>query len=106
MVDYSVDESFDIHFTKLQDFATVSGRDEFEEDVMIDIHFKLAELTGTHKNKENLEEKIKLQVSRTAKKYNAIDNIEEIYIERLFRKPDTISVEIVYETGEVFQESI
>lgn len=106
MVDYSIDGSFDLHFSQRNNFATVTGREEFHQNVIIDIHHRLKNLTGDADSYSNLTEKINLQVSRTAKKYNKIDSIEKINVSRLFNKPGTVSVEIVYGIDDSFQETI
>lgn len=106
MVDYAVDGSFDLYFSDLNDFETIEGKEEFHQRVIIDIHYKLAELTGSTKGMKNIREKIQLQVSRTAAKFEQIDDIKNVIITELSNASDTVSVEIVYDAGDSFQETI
>lgn len=104
MVDYSLNEDFDIHFNDWDDFVVVEGLKEFEDDLATTLHDEMGEVikfgfTNTAR------EKINLAVTRTARQNDVIDNIEQVTITETIDKPETFEVSIVYSVGESFTES-
>lgn len=106
MTDYSIDSAFDLHFTEVRDFATVDGRREFEQDLVIRIHYALAELLGTDLRSGNIEKKINLLATRVAKEYGELDSLEDVSATPSVDEPNTLDVQITYSSGEIFEESI
>lgn len=106
MVDYSVDDSFDIHFEDEESIAEVDGREEFEEDIIIQLDSRLGELTGGYKDRSTIEEKVELLASRAAREFDLIDRINRIVAYEPIDKPETISLEIEYISGATFEESL
>jgi hypothetical protein len=106
MVDYSVDSTFDLHFTGNGDFAIVEGREEFEEDFVIELDSEFGNLLTTTTGNKAVREKIHLIAVRTAKKYDVVDRLQEIQITEPVDKPYTIEIELLYDTGETFQETL
>lgn len=106
MVDYSIDESFDIHFNDEGGIAEVDGKDEFEQDLVITIHDEFSEVINGYNGSENIAQKIQLLVKRIATEYNVMDSVERIIISEPEDKPETVLVEIGYSTGETFEEAL
>lgn len=106
MVDYSVDSSYDLHFDEQNNFVIVDGIEEFEEDLTIEIDYRFADLIGEQKNLETVSEKIRLLVRRLAQDYDVIDFIRRIVIYEPEDKPESISLEIFYNSGDSFEENI
>lgn len=104
MVDYSIDEDFDLHFNEWDDFAVVDGIDEFEQDVVVTLHYEMRNIINSPSS--TARQKIRHAVNRTAKEYNVIENIASIEITNPIDSPDTFAVNIIYETGGQFQETI
>jgi hypothetical protein len=112
MVDYSLNENKDLHFTEFNKFVLVDGREEFEQNVMTLLQAAQADLIG-QTNDDTISEKIELAVSRVAKANENLDSINDINV----RKPGDrvlggqqpagkITVEIVYTSGETFEETV
>jgi hypothetical protein len=106
MVDYAVDETFDIFKTQFNDIAEVDGYDEFEDDLLIRLHYSVDEYIGDLRLTETIEDKVILLVTRTAREYGFIDEIEQIDVNEVTGSTDTLSVTIVYSTVRDFQETI
>lgn len=103
MVDYSLNEDFDVHFNEWNDFVVVDDLAEFEDDLATTIDDEMEEIikfgfTNTAK------EKIRLAVTRTARRHDVIDNINEVTVTETINKPETFEVEIVYSVGDSFSE--
>lgn len=104
MVDYSVDSTFDLHFTKHNDFEVVEGLQEFEENLVIELWDRFEEATGLAQNLDSTKEKIRLLINRVAAEFEVIDRIQDIRITEPLDKPETLSVEVIYMTGTRFEE--
>lgn len=106
MVDYSVDESFDLHFNDRDNFVEVDGKDEFEEDLVIRIHDRFEEVIEGYNRSGNITEKIQLLIKRVASEYGIIDSIKRLVVKEPVDQPETVLVEIGYSSGETFEETI
>lgn len=103
MVDYSINSDFDVHFNEWNDFATVDGLKEFEQDVVITLHDEMSDIIQ-YGFTQTAKQKIKLAVNRTADKYNVINTIQRVEIREPIGKPETFEVKIDYTTGDTFAE--
>lgn len=106
MVDYSVNGTFDLHRTDQNDFAVVDGREEFEQDLIIQIHDRFSDIIGGKKNSDTIKEKVSLLANRLAKEFGVIDEVQQIRVNELPDKPETVSLEIFYVSGENFEETL
>lgn len=106
MVDYSIDDSFDLHFNDRDNFEEVDGKEEFEQDLVIRIHDEFREIIEGYNSSENITEKVQLFVKRIASEHEVIDSIEQLVITRPVETPGTVNVEIGYSTGRTFEETI
>lgn len=106
MVDYSIDENFDIHFNEWDDFVVVDGLAEFEEDVVVQLHDNLEEVLANPGGRNTAREKIRLQVSRIAKQFGVIDSIKNISVERITDARSSFQVTVTYQTGDAFTEEL
>jgi hypothetical protein len=104
MVDYSVDGDFDLHFNDFQDFATVSGREEFEQDLIIYLNDELQDLLGTYKSVSTIEEKITLRAVRIAKQFDIVDRIKNVEVNKPLDATNDLEVVINYKSGEKYRE--
>lgn len=106
MVDYGINGDFDIYFSDFRDFVEVDGRAEFEDDVVTRLHDEFRDVIGRRGIDDTIEQKIELAVTRVARDFDIIDSISRINIFRVDFEPDTIGVEITYNTGDTFEETI
>jgi flavin-binding protein dodecin len=112
MVDYSINGQKDLHFTEYDKFVTVDGREEFQQNVVIALQAAQADLIGQTSD-DTITEKIQLAVSRVAKAMDNLDSIRQVNVSKPGdtvlgkRQPaGKITVEIVYTSGAVFQETV
>jgi hypothetical protein len=104
MVDYSIDDSFDLHFNEVNDFETVAGREEFEQDLLIECDAQFGDIIGGLRTSQNIEQKIELLATRIAKKFDVIQSISRIDVRQIPERADAISLNIIYTSGESFEE--
>lgn len=103
MVDYSINGDFELQFTPWDDFVTVEGLEEFEQDIVIQIHDKQRELFN-QRHRKSTPNKIRLQIIRIAKEFDVIDEIIEININKIAGESASYEVEVIYNTGDTFSE--
>lgn len=106
MVDYSVDETFDLYFDENKDFAIVEGREEFQEDLTVRMDEEFSEVVGGYRDTNTVIERLELMASRLAKEFEIIDDIQRIFAYEPLDKPETIALEITYATGDTFEETL
>lgn len=105
MVDYSINENFDIHRNEWGDFVTVDGLAEFEQDVVVQLHANQRDLIYQNKS-DTTKQKIKLQVQRIARQFDVIDSISRISVEKTLGEEASYEVEVWYNTGDTFKEEL
>lgn len=103
-MDYALNQQRDIHFTEWGDFATVTGRSEFEQAVVIALESEEGGLLGDTTRHSNVKEKARLATIRTAKQFEEINNIQDIDVS--LPEPGTLAVSVTYLTGETFTETL
>lgn len=105
MVDYSLNGSFDVYLNGMGKLDSVSGREEFEQDVIVELHYSLLGATGGV-NQENLTEKINTIVRRTAVEFEVLDSINRISVTEHPDEPNTVQLFVEYTSDETFEETI
>ena len=105
MVDYSLNNGFDVYLNGMGKLDSVSGREEFEQDVIVELHYSLLGATGGI-NQENLKEKVNTIVRRTATEFDILDSINRISIREHPDEPNTVQLFVEYTSNETFEESI
>lgn len=105
MVDYSINEDFDLHYTEWDDFKTVDGLEEFQQDVVIRLHEQQRRLFSSG-NRETTKQKIRLTVKRVAKQFDVINSIKRISVRRVVGESASYEVIVNYNTGDTFSEEI
>ena len=106
MIDLSLNSDFSVHLNDRGDLATVSGRDAFEQSVSISLtKFFNSGIIGDL-DEDSVVQKIRLEVIRTAREEDWIDDIENIAISPSSEEPHTYEVEIVYSSDELFSMMI
>lgn len=106
MVDYSVDETFDLYLTETNSIAEVDGRDEFEENLVVELDYQLSDGIGNIKNRDTFEERAQLLATRIAEDFDVIESIRRLNVSELTKTSETLSLEIIYISGERFDETI
>jgi len=106
MVDYAVNEDFDIFFEENRDLAVVDGLEEFEDDLLIQLHYQLGKEIGNVKRRDTLQQKVELLATRLAKENDLLSEIEPVAVTEPPNAVDTLAVELVYSAADNFQETL
>jgi hypothetical protein len=106
MVDYELNSNFDIFTTEKGGIAEVDDLQEFEDDLVTQIEFQFSDILGGRKSLDNITQKITLLTTRIAKRFDVIDRIQRLNVTVPENKPETISVEITYSSGELFEKTL
>lgn len=95
-MDLALNSDFSVYLDDRNDLATVSGLDEFEQSVVVRVtdymHESLTGLTDA----QNVEEKLRLQVSRVAREHDRIDDVVDVSVQPKPADPETRLVSIQY----------
>ena len=98
MVDLALDSNFSVFLNDRNEVSTVDGRDEFEQSVRVMItEFMHNSILG-EVGSSNIENKIRLEVSRVARKHDQISDISGIDISESENDANKYIVKIFYES--------
>lgn len=98
MTDLALNSDFSVFLNGRNELAEVDGRDEFEQSVRVMItEFMHTSVIGVSDPGE-IKNKIKLQVSRVARKHDKLNGIANINISQSENDPHTYEVRIHYES--------
>lgn len=94
-MDFALNSNYSVHLDDRNDLATVEGLAAFEQAVVVTLtdlmHDNLSEFSP-----ETIEQRLHLQVTRTARQHDAIDSIATLTIAPDPDSPDTYRVEVHY----------
>jgi len=108
MQDLKLNSNFSVHLDDRNDLATVSGREAFEQSiVMMLTDFMYGTVLGLS-SRENIKERINLEVTRVAREHDLLDSIEYISINEKLGESDTFEVRVSYSSTDEaeFEEDI
>jgi hypothetical protein len=97
--DFKINSNYDIFISHRGDLATVSGREAFEQKLVL----RLEEGFGNVINeldKQNVKDMLLLEARRVAEDMDEIDNIAAFSATFSDENPNTAEVTLVYNTGE------
>lgn len=104
MQDLSLNQNFSVHLDDRNDLAKVDGHDAFEQEVVVMLtdfmHETLPGLTG---NKATIKERIRLEVSRVARKNENLDGINQIGIEKKTAGRYQVTIDYIAADSFVFE---
>lgn len=106
MVDYAIDSTFDIFRTEYDNISEVDGLEEFEQDLIVELDTQIQEYTGGYKNTNTLEQKVVLLATRLARQHDILDSVVNISANPVPNRPETLAVEIEYESSQTFDETL
>jgi hypothetical protein len=105
MVDYKVDKNFNLVRTKYGNLEQVFAKEEFQQELAIKLAEKEDEIIGRTRDNAAVS-KINLIVKRVAQEFDEIDGISNISVNKDKTALDSYRVNIRYDTGETFEETI
>lgn len=101
IVDIGVDDMFDVFIDANGDLSSVSGRAAFEQRVAVATTQKVQPLLGDV-DRETARQQAILGVRRVASEMDSIDDAITVVASYSADKPNTLVVEVVYDTGGTF----
>lgn len=104
-MDLDVDSNLEVFVTGNGDLALAEGRTRFENEVLIRLIERYYEHIGTS-DVSTIEAILEQEARRVADIMDTVDSIAQIIVEESDEAPNSFDVNIVYETGEEFQELI
>ncbi|WP_144797695.1 hypothetical protein [Halorubrum depositum] len=106
MLDLALDSDFSVFLDASNDLATVSGREQFEQSVVIMLTELMRNSAIGEFDQATIEQKLKLEASRVARQHDRISEISGIRVEPHDENPHAYVVGIDYKSNEVFEETI
>jgi len=101
MSDLSLNSNFSVYLDDRNDLATVEGRDALEQSITVMLtEFQYETLPGLTRT-DNIEEKIRLEITRVARSHGSLDKVADILISQKDDAPDTYQVRIAYISGDI-----
>jgi hypothetical protein len=98
MVDLALDSDFSVYLNDRNELGTVDGRAEFEQSVRVMItDFMYRRVIG-ESDPSTIKNKIRLEVSRVARRHDRLENISNIDISQSEDDPHTYVVRIDYQS--------
>lgn len=100
-MDIGLDENFDLTFDGRNDISLVEGRAEFEQRLRLSITSFFNRVIG-ETNRDTALQLLEVQAKRVATQYNEIEQIVQIRVEYDDKRPNTINLAVIYDTGDEF----
>lgn len=99
MGDLGVDSTLDVYIDGSGDLAYVTGREAFNQAVIVGLRAFYDDIIGEN-NPDTVLELLKVGARRIARRHDEIENIVTFSAEFSDDEPDTVVVTIVYDSGE------
>ena len=106
MVDYEIDEDFQLVRTGYGQISEVRGKSEFEQSIVFALHTEGKKLLRDETSRNNVKSKIRLLVNRIARQSKLIDSVEKLNVSKAIGSSGTLRVAIEYNTDDNFQTVI
>lgn len=95
-MDISLNSNFDAHLDDRHDLGLTTDLDEFEQSVAIRVTAYMHHAVLGETGRSNIEERIRLQVTRAARDHETLDDVAAISIAPKETEPDTYEVQVQY----------
>ncbi|AAO61374.1 hypothetical protein HfxHF1_510 [Halophage HF1] len=106
MLDLALNSDFSVFLDESGDLASVSGREEFEQAVVILLTELMRNSAIGEFDETTIKQKLKLEASRVARRHDYLSGIDGIEISPHDSDPNTYVLRINYESNHVFEEAI
>lgn len=97
--DLRLNSNFDLVIDDRNDLATVEGRDQFEQEVVIYVTEYMYGVIGTT-GEDTMRERLRLQVNRVADDHDLINRVADVKVTPSAEKANTFEVRIIYDQDE------
>lgn len=101
MLDLALDSDFSVFLNDRNGIATVEERDEFEQSVRVMLTDFMHRSVLGEIGPDKVRNKIRLQVSRVARRHDRLSDISALEIEQSTDDPHVYNVRISYESDAV-----
>lgn len=99
MPDIGVDGNFDVYIGPRGDLPFLTGKAAFNQRIIYLITSEFHDVIGEG-DPDKIREQIRVRANQIAAQSEEIDSLHGIYVERSDEDPNTMIVEITYDTGE------
>jgi hypothetical protein len=99
MVDLALDSNFSVFLNDRNELGTVSERAEFEQSIRVMVTDLMYRNVIGESNPGEIKNKIRLQISRVARRHDRLDDISEIDISQSTDEPHKYDVKVNYTSG-------
>ncbi|UBF19612.1 T4 gp25-like baseplate wedge protein [Halorubrum tailed virus 10] len=106
MLDLALNSDFSVFLNENGDLGTVSGREEFEQSVVILMTELMRSSAIGEFDQSTIEQKLKLEATRVARKHDFLTDISGIDVSPHKENPHTYVVSIDYKSDRIFEENI
>jgi hypothetical protein len=103
MLDLALDSDFSVFLDSSNDLATVSGRAEFEQSVVVMLTELMQSSAIGEFDQATIEQKLKLEASRVARRHDRISEISGISVSPHPENPHTYVISIDYKSDDIFE---
>jgi len=101
MVDLALDSNFSVFLNDRNELGTVSERAEFEQSIRVMVTDLMYRNVIGESNPGEIKNKIRLQISRVARRHDRLDDIFKIDISQSDDDPHVYEVSINYISGSI-----
>lgn len=106
MLDLALNSDSSVFLDENGDLGTVSGREEFEQTVVILLTELMRDAAIGEFDETTIKQKLKLEASRVARKHDYLTSIDGIEVAPHDSDPHTYVLRINYKSNHVFEEAI
>lgn len=98
--DIAVDEDFEVIINSSGFLETVHGQAGLEQAIALRLTDRYYDLIGTDLENDNITKLLEVEARRVAETLNALSRLQAISVQYSDEMPETIEVEIMYNTGD------
>lgn len=104
VIDLALDETGNVYIDETGDLATVEGRAAFEQRIQVQAIARFDELFGKL-DRDNVKDLVEVEIRNIANSMDQLEEVAAIELEFDDETPETLNVEVIYDTGEVLSFS-
>ncbi|QIR31070.1 hypothetical protein HrrHc2_150 [Halorubrum virus Hardycor2] len=106
MLDLALNSDFSVFLDESGDLASVSGREEFEQAVVILLTELMRNSAIGEFDETTIKQKLKLEASRVARRHDYLSSVDGIEVSPHDSDPHKYVLRINYKSNHVFEEAI
>jgi hypothetical protein len=99
-MDIALNDEFDVFIDHRGDLATVEGREAFEQQLILWVQERFTRALSEYGDDEIID-LLEVEAERVAEEVDRVVALSGFNVEFSDTKPNTVIVEIIYDTGEI-----